>query len=92
MTVFGAISNVSKEFIYMTHNRTNSVGFAKFMKKLSEHCEQNHIAGPKYLILDGHSVHRSNKLADSFDGFQVLMLPAYSSHLSCIESLLSLMK
>ena len=48
----------------------------------------NHV----YLVLDNHPVHRAFGVRTAYDGFKTLFLPAYSSHLSGVESLWSVFK
>ena len=92
VTIYGGINARTSTFVHMLWKGTNRAGWKAFLRKLKQHTDEQYIRGPFNIVIDNHSAHRSKAMIPDYDGFKVLFLPAYSSFLSSIETIWSLLK
>ena len=92
INIFGAIGNFTPEIIHLAWRGTFPMGWKQFLILLREFKERQHIVDDVTLVLDNHPCHKDKSLSHLYTGFRLLFLPAYSSVLSSIETLWSLVK
>ena len=76
----------------MQEKKTEMSAFKEFLELLKKHKDENYIDEHVYLVLDNHKAHYAKKIRGAYTGFKTLFLPAYSSHLSGVETLWSIYK
>ena len=60
VTLYGAVSNFTKEIIITMDKSTNTDGFIDFLRTIREYHDSRHMTDKIYLVLDNHSVHYAN--------------------------------
>ena len=84
-------SDVLPEPLYMQASRTSVEDFTDFLALLASNLR--HRSGrPWWIVLDNHPAHRSRRVLDALQPFQVAFQPALSSPFNPVETLWSQLK
>ena len=93
VTLYGAVSNFTKDILMTMDKSTNTDGFIDFLNTIKQYHDERYMKDKIFLVLDNHAVHKSKAVRKAYeDRFQILFLPPYSSHLSGVETLWSIYK
>ena len=76
----------------MTFEKTNNCGMINFLEELNETVKRLKVRGPITLVIDNHKSHYVQHVKSYYSRFSLLQLPRYSSNLSPVETVWSLLK
>ena len=84
VTLFGAVGRCLKNgYFYMIAKSTDIQEVKRFLVELAGELRNPYSRMKPYLVLDNHGAHRSPKVREELERFQVLWQPAYSSPVNC---------